>query len=153
MAAHMNDAFLFNESEIFGVLHNQTEAVKKRIQAIHTSTLLNASDHDLVEVLMEEFRLRVPVIDDEGIYIAESREAQVDVSRDPMRMIHNRSEAFYVPGNKTIIALPFKGDLEFFRVRPSSFSLSPLHATIVKGELLLTYVRTDQNAGTIKSGY
>jgi hypothetical protein len=70
-----------------------------------------------------------------------------------MRMIYDRSEAFYVPGNKTVIAVPFKGDVEFFRVQPSSYSLSPPRATIGKGELLLTYVRTDQNAEAIKRGY
>ena len=49
--------------------------------------------------------------------------------------------------------MPFKGDVEFFRVQPSSFSLSPPRATIGKGELLLTYVRTDQNAEAIKRDY
>jgi hypothetical protein len=36
----------------------------------------------------------MPVIEDEGIHIADSREREVDVSRDPMRMIlidHSRS--------------------------------------------------------------
>ena len=149
----MNDELLFNKYEIFTVLQNQPEAVKKKIQAIPAATLLNASEHDLVEALIEEFRLDVPVIDDDAIYIAESGEAQVDVSRDPMRMIFDRSKAFHVTGNKTIIAVPFKGDVEFFKVQPSSFSLSPPRATIGKGELLLTYVRTDQNAEAIRSGY
>lgn len=149
----MNDELLFNKYEIFGVLQNQPESVKKKIQAIPAATLLNANERDLVESLIEEFRLNVPVIDDDGIYIAESGEAQVDVSRDPMRMIYDRSEAFYVPGSKTVIAVPFKGDVEFFRVQPSSYSLSPPRATIGKDELLLTYVRTDQDAEAIRSGY
>ncbi len=56
-------------------------------------------------------------------------------------------------GNKTVIAVPFKGDAEFFNVQPSSYSLSPPRATIGKGELRLTYVRTDQNAEAIKRDY
>src|ERR1700676_2698324 len=112
-----------------------------------------ASEHDLVQALIEEFRLNVPVINEDGIYIAESGEAQVDVSRDPMRMIYDRSQAFYISGNKTVIAVPFEGDAEFFRIQPSSFSLSPPRAKIGKGELLLTYVRTDQNAEAIKREY
>jgi hypothetical protein len=149
----MNDELLFNKYSVFGVLQSQPEAVKKRIQAIPANTLLNASEHDLIAALVEEFRLNVPVIDDDGIYIAESGETQVDVSRDPRRMISNRSQAFYVPGNKTVIAAPFKGDQEFFRIQPTSYSLSPPRATIGKGELLLTYVGTDQNAEAIKNGY
>ena len=149
----MSNELLFNEYEIFRVLQNHPAALKKRIQEIPTATLLNASEHDLIQALIEEFRLNVPVIDDDGIYIAESGEAQVDVSRDPMRMIHDRSRPFYVPGNKTVIAVPFKGDVEFFRVQPSSYSLSPPRATIGKGELFLTYVRTDPNAEAIKRDY
>ena len=149
----MSDELLFNKYEIFGVLQNQPVAVKKRIQEIPTATLLNASEHDLVQALIEEFGLNVPVIDDQGIYIAKSGETQVDVSRDPRRMIYDRSEAFYVPGNKTVIAVPFKGDPEFFKVQPSSYSLSPPRAMIGKGEILLTHVRTDQNAEAIKRGY
>jgi hypothetical protein len=149
----MSDEPLFNKFSIFGVLQGQTDSVKKRIQSIPPNTLLNASEHDLVQGLAEEFRLNVPVIDDGGIHIAQSGETQVDVSRDSMRMIRNRSQPFYVPGNKTVIAVPFMGDEEFFRVQPTSYSLSPPRATIAKGELHLTHVRTDQNAEAIKRGY
>jgi len=149
----MSQELLFNKYQIFGVIQGQTEAVKKRVQAIPPDTLLNASEHDLVQALVEEFRLNVPVIRDEDIYIAHSGEAQVDVSRDPMRMIFDRSQPFYVAGNQTIIAVPFDGDPEFFRIQPQTYSLSPTRAEIGNGELLLTYVRTDQNAEAIKREY
>jgi len=149
----MSDEPLFNTYQIYGVLQSRPVAVKERIQAIPASTLLNASEHDLVQTLIEEFRLDVPVIDEDGIYIAESGEAQVDVSRDPMRMIYDRTQPFYVAGNRTVIAVPFKGDVEFFKVQPSSYSLSPPRATVGKGELLLTFVRTDQNAEAIRRDY
>jgi hypothetical protein len=149
----MNQELLFNKYQIFGVIQGQTEAVKKRVQSIAPNTLLNASEHDLVQALIEEFRLNVPVIKDADIYIAHSGEAQVDVSRDPMRMIPDPSRPFYVPGNKTVIAVPFEGDAEFFKIQPQTYSLSPPRAEIEKGEILLTYVRTDQNAQAIKQEY
>jgi hypothetical protein len=149
----MSQELLFNKYQIFGVVQGQTEAVKKRVQSIPPNTLLNASEHDLVQALLEEFRLNVPVIKDEDIYIAHSGETQVDVSRDPMRMIHDRSESFYIPGNKTIIAVPFQGDSEFFRIQPQTYTLNPPQAEIGKAEILLTYVRTDQNAEAIKQDY
>lgn len=149
----MSQELLFNKYQIFAVLQGQTEAVKKRVQSIPPNTLLNASEHDLVQALVEEFRLNVPVINDEDIYIAHSGEAQVDVSRDPMRIIHDRSRPFYMPGNKTVIAVPFQGDAELFNVQPQTYTLNPPRAEIGKGELLLTYVRTDQNAEAIKQDY
>lgn len=149
----MSDELLFNKYDIFSVVQARTQTVKKRVQSIPANTLLNASEHDLVQALLDEFHLNVPVIKDDEIHIAHSGEAQIDVSRDPMRMIHDRSQPFYMPGNKTVIAVPFDGDAEFFNIQPSSFSLSPPRAQIGKGELLLTYVRTDPNAEAIKREY
>jgi hypothetical protein len=149
----MSQELLFNKYEIFGVVQAQTEAVKKRVQSIPSNTLLNASEHDLIQALVEEFRLNVPVIKDEDIYIAHSGETQVDVSRDSMRVIHDRSQPFYIPGNKTVIAVPFQGDAEFFRIQPQTYTLNPPRAEIGKGEILITYVRTDQNAEAIKQDY
>lgn len=149
----MNEELLFNKYDVFGIVQGHTEAVKKRVQSIPSNTLLNASEHDLVQALVEEFRLNVPVIKDEDIYIAHSGETQVDVSRDPMRMIYDRSEPFYLPGNQTVIAVPFAGDGDFFRIRPQTFTLNPPRGEIGKSEILLSYVRTDQNAQAIKQEY
>src|ERR1035441_1779269 len=118
----MSQELLFNKYQIFGVVQGQTEAVKKRVQSIPPNTLLNASEHDLVQALVEELRLNVPVIKEEDIYSAHSGETQVDVSRDPMRMIYDRSEPFYIPGNQTVIAVPFVGDAEFFRIQPQTYT-------------------------------
>jgi len=149
----MREELLFNTYEIFSIVQGHTEALKKRLQAIPPNTLLNASEQDLVRALVEEFRLNVPVIKDEGIYITSAGETQVDVSGDPMRGIFDRSQPFYVPGNKTVIAVPFEGDAEFFRIQPQSYTMNPPRGEITKSEILLTYVRTDQNAGAIKQDY
>ena len=129
----MSEDLLFSTYDIFSVVQARTESVKKRVQAIPPNTLLGASEQDLIQALVEEFRLNVPAIKEDEIHVADSGEVSVDVSRDPMRMIHDRSEPFYVPGNKTVIAVPFEGQEEFFRVRPNSFSLSPPRAEIGKG--------------------
>jgi hypothetical protein len=149
----MSQELLFNKYSIHDILLGQPDAMKKRVQSIPANTILNASEQDLVQAVVEEFRLNVPVIKDDDIHIADSGEAQVDVSRDPMRMIRDRSQPFYMPGNKTVIAVPFNGDTQFFRVQPTSYSLSPPRAEIGNGELLLTYVTTNQNAEAIKREY
>jgi hypothetical protein len=63
-----------------------------------------------------------------------------------MRMIYDRSGPFYVPGNKTVIAVPFEGDANFFKVQPQTYTLNPPRAEIGRDEILLTYIRTDHNA-------
>jgi hypothetical protein len=149
----MNQELLFNKYAIYDVVQGQTATIKKKIQSIPANTLLNASEHDLVQALVEEFRLNVPAMKDEEIYIAHAGETQVDVSRDPMRMIYDQSRPFFIPGNKTVIAVPFEGDAAFFNVQPQTYNLNPPRAQIEKNEILLTYVRTDQNAEAIKQEY
>src|ERR1700722_2652495 len=100
----MSQELLFHKYSIHDVLLGQSDAVKKRVQSIPANMLLNASEQDLVQAVVDEFRLNVPVIKDADIHIAESGETQVDVSRDPMRMIRDRSRPFNMPGNKTVIA-------------------------------------------------
>src|SRR3984957_18969058 len=151
----MSDELLFSKGDIFSAIQGQTEALKKKVQSIPTNTLLNAIEQDLIQAVVEEFWLGVPVIKDDEIYIAHAGETQVDVSRDPVRRfaydVH--SGPAYVPGNKTVIAVPFEGDSGFFRIRPQTYTLNPPRGEITKNEILLTYVRTDQNAEAIKQDY
>src|SRR5579859_4074113 len=118
----MNDELLFNKYDILSVVRAHEESLKKRVQSIPANTVLNASEQDLVLAVVQEFRLNIPIITDAQIYIAHSGETQVDVSGDPMRGIFNRSRPFYIPGNKTVIAVPFEGDSEFFRIQPQSYT-------------------------------
>lgn len=108
----MSDELLFNTGDIFSTIQAHTESLKKKLQSIPPITLLNASEQDLLQAFVEEFRLNVPVIKDEDIYIADARETQVDVNHDPMRRFFydHHSGPAYVPGNKTVIAVPFEGD-------------------------------------------
>src|SRR4030095_6105775 len=151
----MSDELLFNQGDIFSVIQAHTESLKKKIQSIAANTLLNASEQDLIQAVVEEFRLNVPVIKDDELYIAHAGETQVDVSRDPMRRFFYdaHSGPAYVPGNKTVIAVPFDGDSGFFKIRPQSYTLNPPRGEITKNEILLTYVRTDQNGEAIKQEY
>jgi hypothetical protein len=52
-----------------------------------------------------------------------------------------------------VIAIPFKGDSDFFSVQPNRFTTMPPRAEIGNGVLLLTYTTTHQNSETIKRQY
>lgn len=151
----MSDELLFSKGDIFSAVQGQGEVVKKKVQSIPPNTLLNASEQDLVQALVEEFRLNVPVINDQDIYIADASETQVDVSRDPTRRLYydHHSGPAYVPGNRTVIAVPFEGDAGFFKIRPQAYTLNPPRGEITETAILLTYVRTDQNAAAVKQEY
>ena len=151
----MSDELLFTKADIFSVIQGHTAAFEEKVRSIPANTILNASEQDLIQAVTEEFRLNVPIIDDDNIHIAEAGETQVDVSHDPMRRFfyNHPSGPIYVPGNQTVIAVPFKGDAGFFKIRPQTFSTNPPRGKIVGDAILLTYVRTDQNAEAIKQEY
>jgi hypothetical protein len=99
----VKEEILFSTNSIFNVLEGQKQAVQKRVESIPGNMILNASEHDLVQALVEQFRLHVPVLKDEESYIAHAGETQVDVSGDPYRMMmFDPSRPYYVPGNKTV---------------------------------------------------
>jgi hypothetical protein len=149
----MEEEILFSKHDIFAVIEGQKREVSKRVEAIPANKLLNASEHDLVQALVEDLRLEVPVLKEDSLCVAHTEETKVDVSTDRYRM-PGQTGAFLIPGNKTVIAVPYEGgEAEFFRIRPQVFGFSNPRAQISQGELLLTYVRTDQNAEALKRDY
>jgi hypothetical protein len=143
---------LFIQSNILDVLRNQETEIKRRVQTIAANQLLSASEPGLIDSLIEEFRLNAPVLEEDEIYIAESVETQVDVRSLPNAWIYDISHSFCVPGTRTVIAVPFKGESAFFDVQPQTHG-SPPEAEISNGEVLLTYVRTDHDGRAIKREY
>lgn len=144
---------LFSRYPIYEVIRLRTENVKEEAQAIPANILLNASEFDLSHAILEKLRLDVPTIDDNEIYIAHSGEAKVDVSGDPMRLVMDRSRPFYITGTETVIAVPFKGDSNFFDIQPQTYTLNLPCVEMGSSELLLRYVRTDQDGEAIKREY
>jgi hypothetical protein len=67
-----------------------------------------------------------------------------------MRGFLDPSQPFYITGTETVIAVPFRGDAAFFQIQPQSCSLSLGRVEVGNGELLLRYVRTDQNGEAIR---
>jgi hypothetical protein len=149
----MNHELLSSKGDTFSAVLGPEQVVGKRIQSILLDKILNASEHDLVQAVVDEFTLNVPVLRDEDIYIADSGETQFDVRNDPMRLVMDKSRPYYVPATRTIIAVPFTGDAGFFHVRPQQFSLNIPRAEIANDEIRFTYVRTDQNVPALKQEY
>lgn len=138
---------------MFNVVEHQKQQVKKGVEGLDSNYLLNANEDELVKSLVDEYRLEVPVIKDDEIHVADYGEAKVDVSRDPNRLIHDRSRPFYIPGSQTTIAVPFDGDAEFFRISPNTFNMSLPVGEIVGSEIHLSYTSAGQDSEAIKHEY
>src|ERR1043165_7542471 len=118
----MRDDYLFAKVDIYSVLEHQKQQVIKKIQELPANQITGANEEDLVRRLIEEFKINVPVIQDDKISIIEHSETKVDVSRDFNRMFYDRSQPHYVQGIKVTIGVPFEGDAEMFKVQPNSYT-------------------------------
>ena len=142
---------LFNQHNIFDVLRNQEQKVREYVQKMPRDRLLGASEQDLIGALIEEFQLNVPVLKEDKIDIADHGETQVDVPIDPTTYGGSRPPS--VPGHWIVVAIPFEGEAEFFRVQPQVFGGALPRAEITDCELRLTYVRTDHDGESVKRSY
>ena len=109
---------LFHTHAIHAVIQAQTERVKVGVQKLDANYLLKVSEEDLARSLVNEHRLNVPIIQDDGRAM-EIGETQIDVSQDPnLRFAYALDDEdagpVHVHGTKTVIFVPFEGDASFF---------------------------------------
>jgi hypothetical protein len=75
------------------------------------------------------------------------------VSQDFLRAIHDRSAPFYVSGIAVTYYLPFEGDADLFKCRPSTATMNPPRGVVKDAVILVTYERTDHDAAAIKTDF
>jgi hypothetical protein len=145
--------YLFRNMSIFDVLEYQKRAINEEVHKLDPDYLLGVSEQDLVASLIDQFRMNVPVLKEDEIYVADHGDTRIDVSQDPARLIYDRSYSHYVTGTRTIIAVPFEGDASFFAIQPQTYTLTPPVAAIEHSELRLTYQKLNQDGQALKREY
>jgi hypothetical protein len=144
---------LFCQVDMFSVIENQKQQATIGMRQVSQADLESKTEEELVSRIVKKYELEVPVIRDDKIYVAESGESKVDVSGDVRRAIFDHGRPFYIQGTRTVIAVPFEGDAELFKVRPNTFSTSVPTAEIVGQEIRLTYDQVEPNGDAIKTAY
>jgi hypothetical protein len=136
--------------DISPFLEEERGKLKSRVEGIPESKLLNASEHDLLQSLVDEFRLDVPELKDEERYMEAPREVQVNVTGNPIYDFWGDGRPAYVKGTEVTIVVPFQGSADFFRMRPNRFTLNPPRACVGQGVLQLSFTRTDNDGAAVK---
>ena len=136
------DEYLFRGPDWFSVEEHQKRSLQSEIDATDGNRLLNTSVDDLCDYFEDKFRINVPVLHEDRIVVSQE-ETKIDVSRDPMRFIRDRSQPFYLAGTAVEVTIPFSGDSEAFKIRPTR-STTVLPSGIVKNSsLVIKIVGTD----------
>lgn len=141
--------YLFSDADWFSVEQNKLIKMQEEIAAVNGDRLLNTAVDDLARYFESKFKIEVPSLVTEEI-VVDQREAKIDVRHDPRRWIDDRSRPVYVPGTEVEVEIPFTGDAEVFRVRPTTYTLSPPSAEVRSNALVLRISGTDLTADGVQ---
>ncbi|ACL02992.1 conserved hypothetical protein [Desulfatibacillum aliphaticivorans] len=142
--------YLFSKYDWFAVQENQKKQLASEIAQMDGNRLLSTPVDDLCDYFEEKYRVNVPLLRETEI-TADQKETQIDVSRDRLRAIRDRTRPFYIPGTTIEITIPFDGDAEVFKIQPTSFTLSPPIADVQENRLLIKVQGTDLKADRVRS--
>src|SRR5262245_27922796 len=124
----MGDLF-FLDHDLRAVLDDQMRKLAEEIDGISSDRLVSTTPERWGDYFEGKYRVDVPRLKEDEITV-DQREDQVDVSRDFNRAISDRSRPFLMKGARYFFFVPFDGQSEVFKCRPSTYTLNPPQAEI-----------------------
>ncbi|MDR1623222.1 MAG: hypothetical protein LBS00_12720 [Synergistaceae bacterium] len=152
----MTDNYLFSKYDWTTVQQAQIKQLNEEICGYSSNQLLNTSADALCSYFLDKYRFVVPILhkeDDE--IIADQKEVQVDISKDPNRYVSDKSRPFYAQGTEISIIVSFDGDASLFEIRPNKFTMSPPRAIVDgnKNQLLFTFRGVDLQSDNVRTRF
>ena len=138
----VSNNILFSIVDWFRFAQHRCTKLKEEVADLDGNQLLNTSVDDLCEYFVKKYRIDVPVLNRSGILVDQC-ETQIDVSKDPLRAISDRSQPFCIPGTEIEIIIPFTGDSQTFTITPITYSLNRPSGKV--GDGTLTFFITGEN--------
>jgi hypothetical protein len=142
------DDLLFNSGELRLALLSQEQKLRAAIEAEPEETFRQADEEQWAAALAHHFAVPCPELKTDQVWREPVRDVKVDVSRDPLRAIIDpySDAARNFPGYRVVIQVPFEGEADVFKLRPSSFTFNPPRGRVNGKALILTidYPRDQQ---------
>ena len=147
--------YLFNDGDLRATLERHRKQVEIEINSQDKNYILNADLEELCDHFESKFCLHIPELKEDEIYISDEREADIDVSQDPMRMISDRSRPAYIKGMSVTFSIPYEGEEAFFKLQPSKFNYNPPVADVDShtSELKVTYQTANQDGERMRADF
>ncbi len=124
--------------------------MQSEIAGMDANRLLNTNADDLVSYFAKKYGIEMPELID-GEMVVDQREAQRDVSGDPMRrFFYDRHQGpIMVTGTEILLEVPFSGDPKMFEVQPGTYNMNPPQGTVQGNILTSTLWGDDLNADQV----
>jgi len=130
--------YLFSDGDLRNALEGHARGMEAEIAKAPEDHLLQADEGEWVGALAERYRVDVPELHRDKWWMDKPAEIKVDVSGDPNRAIFDYSRPVLIPGIRVVVHVPFTGEADIFKFRPSQFTLNPPSgAEIRNGEVII----------------
>jgi len=113
---------LFNDGSLYDWLQARLQQAVEEASSIPADRVLGMPEADLLEELVERYRVEPPVLHLDRRYTPGAQDVRIDVSQDPQLAIWDRTRPYYVQGTRYEVRIPFEGEAELFRLRLSPFT-------------------------------
>lgn len=146
-----NRDYLFSQIDTFSVQQNRRQQMLAEVAGLDPNRLLNTNVDDLVSYFTEKYRVEVPDLLEDEVFVDQT-EAQRDVSGDPMRRFFydRHSGPIMVTGAEICVHLPFSGDPKMFDVQPGTYTLNPPRGVVQGNILTSSYWGENLNADRLR---
>lgn len=140
---------MFNGGDLRGALEGQAVMMRAAVEAEPEESLKQADVDEWAAALAHHFGVACPELLADDVWMEPVEDAKVDVSSDPDRDFRGdpySDLARNFPGYRVVVHIPFEGEGDVFKLRPSSFTLNPPRGRVQSEELVLTieYARDQQ---------
>lgn len=142
---------LFNEYDLRSVLDRQFSSIAGKVRSLPPQSFAAESDEFLSARVASDLVVAPIGLVEEAIQVS-TRDVKVDVSHDFNR-VPNPFGPTYVDGLEVTYHLPFTGDAELLKCRPSTFTLSGVRAVVVGRELTFPYDSPDRDVFVTKKWF
>ena len=149
----MKQNYLFHKYDLRNRCERQKVKLKQEVETYEADYLLNVKDEDVQAYLLDKYQIEPVVLHPDQATSLGARDVDIDVSRDPMRLIHDRSRPFYLKGTMMTVHIPFTGNKELFYCRASSFGLNPPSGKVTQDYLELSFQQLDVDGAKLKTEY
>lgn len=123
---------LFNNRTSYDEKESRMLAIKNEIVNMQAETFLSTPETDIINFIIDKYLPDIPEILKDNIYTEEPYECDIKG--------YSFGEIYTVKGSAINVHFPFKGDVYFFGVRPSTFEMTLYDADILeKYEIINTF--------------
>lgn len=142
------DDYLFQGGDLRLALEAQGQKMGHAVDAEPEESLKQADHQEWAEALAHHFAVAPPALRADDVWMEPVKEITIDVSGDRRRDFSDAyselARAF--PGYRIVVHVPFDGEADVFKLRPSQFTTNPPRGRVSGHDVLLTieYPRDSQ---------